>query len=58
MNTARFDHTSSKMKIDGKTFLVVAGGLNENEKHLDSVELLDTTCPDEGWKIGKDERSF
>ena len=47
------------MKIEGKIFLVAAGGFFCSgdmggivEETLDSVELLDTTCPDIGWKMG------
>ena len=41
------------MKIEGKNFLVAAGGkCRMSKEHLDSVELLDTTCPDHGWKMG------
>ena len=51
LNIARNFHSCSKMKIEGRIFLVVAGGHNHG-KTLDSVELLDTTCPDKGWKMG------
>ena len=51
LNIARNWHSCSKMRIKGRIFLVVAGGHN-NGKTLDSVELLDTTCPDKGWKTG------
>ena len=53
LNEARYAHSCTKMKIQGKIFLVVAGGANENDDSLDSVELLDTEFPDEGWTIGK-----
>ena len=46
------------MKIQGKIFLVVAGGANENDDSLDSVELLDTEFPDEGWTIGKQLQKY
>ena len=46
----RKSHSCSKMRIEGRIFLVVAGGYNA--RRLDSVELLDTTCPDQGWKMG------
>ena len=39
------------MKIEGRIFLVVAGGKFGFDV-LDSVELLDTTCPEQGWKMG------
>ena len=52
LNIGRRNHASSKMKIKDKTFLVVAGGWNNRNGTLDSIELLDTTCPDQGWKIG------
>ena len=51
LNIARFGHSSSKMRIEGRIFLVVAGGYN-TDGILDSVELLDTTRPDKGWKMG------
>ena len=51
LNIARYWHSCSKMRIKGRIFLVVAGGHN-NGNNLDSVELLDTTCPDNGWKKG------
>ena len=53
LNIARLAHSCSKMKIEGKNFLVAAGGkCKMSEELLDSVELLDTTCPDKGWKMG------
>merc|ERR1712150_375404 len=36
--------------IEGRIFLVAAGGFKN--VYLDSVEILDTTCPDRGWKMG------
>ena len=51
LNIARSVHSCSKMRIKGRIFLVVAGGYSNTEP-LDSVELLDTTCPDQGWVIG------
>ena len=51
LNFARSNHSCSKMRIEGRIFLVVAGGWDDN-RTLDSVELLDTTCPDQGWKMG------
>ena len=50
LNISRSTHSCSKMRIKGRLFLVVAGGWNNGA--LDSVELLDTTCPDQGWKMG------
>ena len=40
------------MKIDGKIFLVIAGDETESSDASDTVELLDTTCPDQGWQMG------
>ena len=51
LNIARKWHSCSKIRIKGRIFLVVAGGHNHG-KDLDSVEFLDTTCPEKGWKIG------
>ena len=50
LNIARKGHSCSKMRIGERVFLVAAGGLNNGA--LDSVELLDTTYPDQGWKMG------
>ena len=52
LNIERIRHSCSKMRINGRIFLVVAGGLNKESLEFDSVELLDTTCPDRGWKKG------
>ena len=51
------------MEIEGRIFLVVAGGVGESlippttmgdpgAEYLDSVELLDITCPHKGWEMG------
>ena len=59
LNIARWKHSCSKMKIEGRIFLVAAGGFFCSgemggiiEETLDSVESLDTTCPNNGWKMG------
>ena len=51
LNVGRISHSCGKMKISGKTFLVVAGGFGLNGC-LDSVELLNPLT-DHGWIIGK-----
>ena len=50
LNYERCRHSCSKMKINGKTILVVAGGTGANDSG-DTVELLDPTS-DKGWIIG------
>ena len=45
LNEHRCLHSCSKMRINGKIFLVVVG-------YLESVEILDTTALNQGWKIG------
>ena len=63
LNIGRTSFSCSKMKIEGRIFLVVAGGVRDSltpptimgdpgDEYLDSVELLDTSCPDQGWKMG------
>ena len=52
LNVARHLHSCSKMNINGKIHVVVAGGVSKNEKHLDSVELLDISSPNQSWTIG------
>ncbi len=41
LNKARDSHGCAKMTINGRTILVVAGGLREGSEYLDSVEILD-----------------
>ena len=50
MNEARKGHACAKMNVNGKMFIVVAGG----SKH-GSVELLDISSSSDikGWKLGK-----
>ena len=52
LNIARTEHSCSKMKIEGRIFLAVAGGVTFGSVALDSVELLDTAFPEQGWKMG------
>ena len=66
LNEGRSEHSSSTMKINGKLFIVVAGGriandygpdYNHHGRHgrkyqLNSVELLDTEYPHKGWIMG------
>ena len=53
LNISRMEHSCSKMKIEGRIFLAVAGGVKFGSvASLDSVELLDTAFPEQGWKMG------
>ena len=52
LNFARRGHSCSKMRIEGKLYLVVAGGLGHKDETIDTVELLDTSCTKQGWKMG------
>ena len=61
LNEARQSHSSARMKIKGKIFIVVAGGNDCGSSipvpgghHKKSVELLDTTSPDQFWEMGPD----
>ena len=40
LNKKRYNHGCAKMTFDGRTILVVAGGLGEDSETLDSVEIL------------------
>ena len=51
LNIDRKEHSSGKMDIDGKTYLIAAGGINEANSFLDSVEILDP-LDGKGWKLG------
>ena len=50
LNEPRYRHACGKMNVNGKMFIVVAGG----SKH-GSVELLDISSSSDikGWKLGK-----
>ena len=59
LNEGRSEHSSSTMLINGKLFIVVAGGriASDYGRHgknyqLNSVELLDTEYPHKGWIMG------
>lgn len=56
LNIGRVRHSCSKMRIEGRIFLVVAGGQYDLDSFqliaTDSVELIDTSRPDQGWKMG------
>ena len=53
LNVRRRVHSCSKLNIDGKIHVVVAGGMAENCETLHSVELLDISSPNQTWIIGK-----
>lgn len=54
MNVERpSDPTSAKMAINGTIFIVVAGGTSYLCPYKKSVELLNTSLPDQGWMYGK-----
>ena len=55
LNEGRCEHSSSTMKINEKLYIVVAGGrfANDYGYQLNSVELLDTEFPQNGWIMGK-----
>ena len=61
LNSEREGHCCSKMKIDGRIFLVVAGGNSssfmELETNFKSVELLDLNAENPKWQTGKYYRS-
>ena len=50
LNVARISCSCGKIKLEGKYFLVVAGGHIEGSYH-DSIELLDTEAPNQGWMM-------
>ena len=53
LNIPRCGHSSAKFKLNGKEFIVVAGGKNE-----DSVELLEVSAVQQVWQKGKNRISF
>ena len=62
LKNKRCGHFCNKMKINGKVYIVVAGGYVERDfmdtvygdmlLYYDSVEILDTAVPELGWFIG------
>ena len=61
LNEARDCHSCNKMKINGKIILVVAGGSTggrNNNRTMNSVELLDTTSTNQGWIKGMNSYSL
>ena len=57
LNVARSFHCGGKMIVDGKVILFVAGGEGHGPASefniLDSVEFLDPSSMEQGWKLGK-----
>ena len=53
LNIPRCGHSSAKFKLNGKEFIVVAGGKNE-----DSVELLEVSAVQQVWQKGKNRISY
>ena len=57
LNVARSFHCGGKMVVDGKVILFVAGGEGHGPASefniLDSVEFLDPSSMEHGWKLGK-----
>ena len=53
LNMARAGHCCGKMVVDGKIILVAVGGIGTDRRLMDSVELLDPSSLEQGWKIGK-----
>ena len=51
LNIERKEHSSGKMEINGKIYLIAAGGINDAHPYLDSVEILDP-LDNKGWKLG------
>ena len=55
LNHARARHSCSKMTINGKVFIVVAGGVASTigrPQIRKTVEILDSTSPEKGWIFG------
>ena len=45
--------TSAKMTINGNIFIVVAGGTKVCSPYRTSLELLNTSLPNQDWMYGK-----
>ena len=50
MNEARAWHCSGQMQINGKIYIIVAGGHCKN-----SIEILDPSLSDQRWIYGENE---
>ena len=53
MNEARAWHCSGQMQINGKIYIIVAGGHCKN-----SIEILDPSLSDQRWIYGENEVNF
>ena len=51
LNESRIMHSCGLMEINGRIFIVVAGG-HSNEDSMNSVELLDTSSSGQSWRMG------
>ena len=51
LNESRVMHSCGKMNINGRVFIVVAGGHSDKDS-MNSVELLDTSTSGQSWKMG------
>ena len=53
LNSIRHQHSYGKFVLNGKLYVIAAGGRNENDEVLDSTEILDCTLTNCKWIIGK-----
>ena len=52
LNTARSGHACGEMDVNGKSYIIVTGGL------LRSTEVLDKNNVEQGWQKGKNLKFF
>ena len=57
LKVGRSDHACGEIKVNGKSFIVVSGGLN-GQNGLRSTEVLDKNNLEEGWKKSKSLKFF
>ena len=53
LNFIRHQHSCGKFKLNGKLYVIVAGGRNENDEVLDTTEIFDCNSTQSKWTIGK-----
>jgi len=54
LKTARSSHACGELQINGKAYIIVTGGFNNNRDYLISTEVLDKNNVGQGWQKGDD----
>ena len=58
LNTARNSHACGEMDVNGKSYIIVTGGIDSSGGSLRSTEVLDKNNVGQGWQKGKNLKFF